>query len=359
MTAMNDLRQNAPRALHPLRGRLSAIDATAAAQLRQLFGAARTLRLRLAQEELCLRLGSPTTRPLEFVELSSVDGALVLGLYGDRFRDAIGEREWWDYEDAARTLAWTLAHESLLAGLAQLFGTPLLPQTFRQADAPLKAPPGGAVLGFGLSAGDGRGAQGQMALPAALLQRLAEHDGWQTGASANILGWAGLPVQARLSLQGPCMALSDLRAIASGDLIALGPGATQWSALLLRLCGADVSERCWRALWDGQRLVVSGVGTPQESYLEHAMNQTENAAQPAPIDELNVALDLDLGAIRLSLGELAALQPGYVFEWPVRLDDARVVLRANGQAIGRGELVAVGEVLGVQVLELNPPAKPA
>jgi type III secretion protein Q len=53
------------------------------------------------------------------------------------------------------------------------------------------------------------------------------------------------------------------------------------------------------------------------------------------------------------VGDLAALKPGYVFELAARLEDAPVVIRANGVAVGRGELVAVGDTLGVQLLSLD------
>jgi type III secretion protein Q len=48
------------------------------------------------------------------------------------------------------------------------------------------------------------------------------------------------------------------------------------------------------------------------------------------------------------------MKPGYVLQLPMRLEDARVVIRANGVRIGHGELVAVGDVLGVQVLAIDP-----
>ncbi len=53
------------------------------------------------------------------------------------------------------------------------------------------------------------------------------------------------------------------------------------------------------------------------------------------------------------LGELASLKPGYVFELPNSLDTVRVVIRANGTHVGHGELVAVADVLGVQLLALE------
>lgn len=70
-------------------------------------------------------------------------------------------------------------------------------------------------------------------------------------------------------------------------------------------------------------------------------------------DNIPVSLDFDLGNLALPLGELAALKPGYVFELPGGLEKVRVVIRANGTRVGVGELVAVGDVLGVQLVALE------
>jgi type III secretion protein Q len=42
-----------------------------------------------------------------------------------------------------------------------------------------------------------------------------------------------------------------------------------------------------------------------------------------------------------------------VFELPSPLENASVVIKANGTPIGRGELVAVGDTLGVQLLTID------
>ncbi len=65
---------------------------------------------------------------------------------------------------------------------------------------------------------------------------------------------------------------------------------------------------------------------------------------------LPVRLEFELGQLEVSLGELAALQPGYVFNLPAHLEGANVVIRANGRSTGRGEVVAVGDTLGVRLL---------
>ena len=65
---------------------------------------------------------------------------------------------------------------------------------------------------------------------------------------------------------------------------------------------------------------------------------------------LPVDLAFELGRTELRVGELSQLQPGYVFPLAGALEGANVTIRANGQAVGQGELVAVGDSLGVRLL---------
>ena len=74
------------------------------------------------------------------------------------------------------------------------------------------------------------------------------------------------------------------------------------------------------------------------------------AAKPTAA-QIPVALEFELGAIDTSLRELAQIEPGYVFDLPLQLDHATVTIRSAGRRVGRGELVAVGDTLGVRLTE--------
>lgn len=75
-----------------------------------------------------------------------------------------------------------------------------------------------------------------------------------------------------------------------------------------------------------------------------------DAGAQHPAHNLPVNLEFELGQVQMSLGELANLQPGYVFALPAQLEGANVTIRANGRVTGRGEMVAVGDTLGVRLL---------
>lgn len=73
-------------------------------------------------------------------------------------------------------------------------------------------------------------------------------------------------------------------------------------------------------------------------------------AADAAAREIPVQVAFDIGQIELSVGEMSSLQPGYVFALPTHLEGANVTLRANGRVAGRGEVVVVGDTLGVRLL---------
>lgn len=75
-------------------------------------------------------------------------------------------------------------------------------------------------------------------------------------------------------------------------------------------------------------------------------------AAPAPVGfdvaRLPVTVEVVLCQLQQRVGELAALQPGTVFNLPPNAW-GRLQLRVNGQTVAEGELVQVGDQLGVQL----------
>jgi len=78
----------------------------------------------------------------------------------------------------------------------------------------------------------------------------------------------------------------------------------------------------------------------------------ENPSKPIfKIEELPLTVTIELGSIQLSLEKLATLQPGNLLELNIRPEEG-VDLVINGACVGKGELLKIGDVLGVRILEL-------
>ena len=75
--------------------------------------------------------------------------------------------------------------------------------------------------------------------------------------------------------------------------------------------------------------------------------------QGALLQGVQVGLTVQVGQAQASLAQLMELQAGAVFTLD-RAVDAPLDLVVNGQVVGRGELVVVGDQFGVRVTEVAP-----
>jgi type III secretion protein Q len=76
------------------------------------------------------------------------------------------------------------------------------------------------------------------------------------------------------------------------------------------------------------------------------------------IQDLPIRVSFDLGHTTLSLGKIQSLQAGEVIALARTVDDF-VTIRANGSAIGTGQLVDIDGRLGVTISRLHAPSSPS
>lgn len=85
--------------------------------------------------------------------------------------------------------------------------------------------------------------------------------------------------------------------------------------------------------------------------VEHGSAAETQSAQER-LASLPVNVVVEAGRIKMTLEKLLQLQPGELLELEVKPEES-VDLVVNGQCIGHGELLRLGEALGVRVLELG------
>lgn len=345
-----------------LRNRITSLHPASAASLRQLFGRRRQLP-RNGDVSLSLLGVPPTALPL--VELGAGDTVVWLGLVDDALAQPVDGRSWRDFDAGpARNAAWTLAHEPLLDALAAVLQLDLLPQGLREGEPDAGMEPC-VWLGFeAVQSQPERIGRGRIGLSAARLQALADALQRSPDLPIDIQPWLLLKFGFRLTLAPIELPLSTLRSLREGDVLVVGHRLAVLDGLVA-------------AIDDGPRFAVSTEGgryridralpsLPVATFLSpgsaakeaDAMNddseakptETPPAAEGPALDALPVRLEFELGQLSVALGELAALQPGYIFTLPQPVEGSNVTIRANGTVVGRGELVAVGETLGVRLL---------
>ncbi|MGX5844369.1 type III secretion system cytoplasmic ring protein SctQ [Mesorhizobium sp. ArgA1] len=148
--------------------------------------------------------------------------------------------------------------------------------------------------------------------------------------------------------------------ITLGELQSLQPG----DVVLFR----DVEEERMAALIIAERLyapVTLTAGGPQllaaptaiaGSNWEWTMNQNTpppsgQTLEESTLDELPVALAFEMGRTAMALGEVRQLAPGAIVPL-ADVTNETVDIIANGKRVGRGEIVRIGENLGVRIVRM-------
>ncbi|WP_428983492.1 type III secretion system cytoplasmic ring protein SctQ [Paraburkholderia phymatum] len=80
--------------------------------------------------------------------------------------------------------------------------------------------------------------------------------------------------------------------------------------------------------------------------------EAESFDAPLDIGLLDLPVQFEIDSVALPLAQLAALRPGYVIELAAPVLDTPVRLVTHGQTVGYGEIVCVGEHLGVRITRM-------
>ncbi|KLJ00566.1 type III secretion system cytoplasmic ring protein SctQ [Luteimonas sp. FCS-9] len=333
-------------ATSPLRERIPRLGAAQAQALRALHR--RRRQWSSPAGTLTLREGRPGD-PASVFELDADGSRLGLRLRTPPPTDDGDTLRWQDHRGRARVLAWSLANEAALVRLSEALGTSLLP-----LPDPPPAPTADVVwVDFELHGADGPALAGSLRAGVDWLTTALGRDAATDAAPADAGHWRQLPAVLSLAIAAPPLTIADLRDLRPGDVVVVG--STRLPAL-----HADAVGLRWpvRAGSEGWR--IDGPASPQPRFQETApMSETDAPETPAPeapapvedpASRLPVEVAFELGKVELRLGDVAGLQPGYVFALPAQLEGANVTIRANGRVAGQGELVAVGDTLGVRLL---------
>lgn len=80
--------------------------------------------------------------------------------------------------------------------------------------------------------------------------------------------------------------------------------------------------------------------------------KTTISQTPLTIDEIPLTVVIEIGRIKMSVKKLLELQPGNMLELDIH-PESGVDMVVNGKRIARGELLKIGETLGIRISELS------
>lgn len=123
--------------------------------------------------------------------------------------------------------------------------------------------------------------------------------------------------------------------------------------------GAEEAEE------EAEAMPEAEIAEAEEAPTESKAVEKEEGAEAAPVegaaagpaetiklDEIPIVVTVEVARIKTTVQTLTNLQPGNLLELHVQPEHS-VDLTVNGRRIGRGELMRVGEALGVRVLEVG------
>lgn len=171
---------------------------------------------------------------------------------------------------------------------------------------------------------------------------------------------AALSIPGRTLLGRQMCSIATLNGLRSGDVL-IGGVATQAIAPFADPQATGELTAHWGT--SGARAMLARVSLKGKALtlleaprMTDEIDYNENADTDPPaavdIEQLELPVQFVLDTVALPIAQLASLRAGYVIELPTPLRDARVRLTSYGQTIGFGELVTVGEHLGVRIVEM-------
>lgn len=212
---------------------------------------------------------------------------------------------------------------------------------------------------------------GRLIFSPALYESLNEHFTQQQVHLEDLGAWQNLTIPLTLNAGSVTLSATEWDEIHEGDFICLEhchyhPNEQKGSFQL----GLEDKALFQVRIKEGQCKILDyiyGV-TPTSDYEETIMDdelepppesepEEEEALEPAPpqVDTLSLRdvpfdVQVEVTRLQITLDELQKMQPGH--QIPLDVNPRNVKLTVRGKAIGAGELIEIGDTVGVRILEI-------
>ena len=162
--------------------------------------------------------------------------------------------------------------------------------------------------------------------------------------SADLSDWSALCLKGRVRFMVRHWRAAFLASLRVGDVVLLGRAV--YEQTLIIGIGQTLQVHTQMST-DTPTLHVA-----DEPYMGSDAVEPPDAAGQG-IEDLQLPVIFEVDTARISLAELAAMRPGYIVELEAPLSEATIRLVCQGQTVGHGQLIAVGEQLGVRITSMG------
>jgi type III secretion system YscQ/HrcQ family protein len=301
------------------------------------------------------------TRIREWVTLTAGDSRIQIAFDGEVIGLATEPHDWHQYAGDVRLLAWVAYHEPILELLNGVFQRQWLPESLDDCDPSAHAQD--IQSGFSVYSSSGMCVANGVALfdrdcIAALTSPINAREPRQHGGAhvpavlTAIIDEFELPATELAALHRDSVVRLDNRTLRTTPrvLIALGTllGIAEIHGTRATLVGFAAASSCANDPTPG----ANTMNDIETSTL--APSDTTTSGRAIDPRSLPVKLRFTVGRICVPFGVLADAAPGFVFELDKPLDDQTITIHANDVPIAQGELVTLGDLLGVRISRMLP-----
>lgn len=350
----------------PLTGKLPKLTPESACTLQQFFQQVRVIPVTQGDGDTFWRFEfQQQDQSTDFnIELVGSCGTLYIKLTEYRWPRPQLALPWWEYQNPeSKQLAWTLVHESLITQLNYLFQDNFVVNAvLTDSDSHLVHSNQQNQWLQWKAIQDQVTAAGLLAISDSQILHLLQGNHWPkriSGYQPTLLYHIDLIAQIFINTEP--FSIAELTEFNPGDLFYLGPHnqvRQQFSVELNNPCItphnlASPSRYIWKAhcnIQDGHHF-VKVLAMQQGSKQTPNEQQTDNTSFDP--QNLPVNIQFKLKELELPLAEVADVQPGYVFNLQIDIENAMVDIVANQKVIGKGQIIAIEDQLGIQIIELN------
>jgi type III secretion system YscQ/HrcQ family protein len=119
--------------------------------------------------------------------------------------------------------------------------------------------------------------------------------------------------------------------------------------------GCAAGQRAFRhAVLDGGAITVQGdQWMSADQVVETVPPRADESNRECNLADVDIDVQLELQLVTMPISALSAMQPGYVLELPVSVEDAEVCLIVGGRVIGYAQLVRVADRLAARITRLK------
>jgi type III secretion protein Q len=146
---------------------------------------------------------------------------------------------------------------------------------------------------------------------------------------------------------------SRLRSLAPGDVVLCGAArrnGPRWRVTLKFGLGITMQAQADLDIDQSQAHLAAPPGLVDEGAVPGV---ADLPSAPASLEDLQLPVAFEIDSARVSLAELASLGEGSVIELDTAVLEASVRLVCHGQTLGVGQLVAIGDQLGVRIVRMG------